>query len=364
MRDAADMEQMRKRHTGRHLVVGGLLLALTAGSAQAGNSDLCFRGVNLSGAEYGEADGKEGINFTYPSQATVKYFADKGFDAVRLPFKWERLQRALGAPLDPLELERLKVSVAGLRAKGFTVILDPHNFGYYSGGKIGSAQVPARQFAQLWIRLAAEFANQDGIVFGLMNEPYDIDPKDWLDAANQAIAGIRAVKARNLILVPGTYWSGVSSWETDFGKGANGPVMLGVRDPIDNYGFEVHQYMDEDLSGTHRACVNADIAVNAIARLSEWLRTHDKRAFLGEFGGSEDPDCLAGLTRMTKQMADDSDVWLGWTYWAGGDWWPEGEGNNIKPTSKGDRKQLSALVPNLSPSASKPGSCAIIPPQG
>ncbi len=358
------MKPMMKLGAGRRFVVAGLLLAIAGGAAEAGNADLCFRGVNLSGAEYGEADGKEGINFTYPSQTTVNYFADKGFDAVRLPFKWERLQRSLGAPLDPVELERLKESVAGLRAKGFTVILDPHNFGYYSGGKIGSAEVPARQLAQLWIRLAAEFANQDGIVFGLMNEPYDIDPKDWLEAANQAIAGIRAVKARNLILVPGTYWSGVSSWETDFGKGANGTVMRGVRDPIDNYGFEVHQYMDEDLSGTHEACVNADIAVNAIARLSDWLRANGKRAFLGEFGGSQEPACLAGLKRMTAEMADDSDVWLGWTYWAGGDWWPEEEGNNIKPTAKGDRKQLSALVPALSPVASKPGWCAIIPPSG
>jgi endoglucanase len=341
-----------------------LLASVAAASSEAGQADLCFRGLNISGAEYGDVDGIEGVNFTYPSALTVSYFADKGFDTVRLPFKWERLQPRLGEAFDRAELERLKASVAGLRDRGFMVILNPHNFGYYSGSNIGSADVSPRQFAQFWIRLAAEFTNQDGIAFGLMNEPHDIAPAVWLDAANQAIAGIRAVGARNLILVPGTHWSGVVTWGEDFGQGSNASVMLGVVDPIDNFAYEVHQYMDKDLSGTNEACVNADLAVDGMGKLSEWLRSHGKRAFLGEFGGSRDPQCLDGLTRMTDVMARDSDVWLGWTYWAGGDWWSPEEGNNIQPTAKGDREQLSVLVPTLQPAAADPGACVRIPPAG
>ncbi|NBB49588.1 cellulase family glycosylhydrolase [Rhizobium sp. CRIBSB] len=346
------------------VLFSGFLAMLVAGQGHASPADLCFRGVNLSGAEYGEFDGVEGVNFTYPSASTVSYFAEKGFDTVRLPFKWERLQPRLGEAFDRSELERLKKSVAGLRDKGFIVILNPHNFGYYSGHNIGSPEVPARQFAQFWIRLAAEFANEDGIAFGLMNEPHDVAPSVWLDAANQAIAGIRAVGARNLVLVPGTHWSGVVTWAEDFGRGSNASVMLGVIDPIDNSAFEVHQYMDKDLSGTNEACVNADLAVDGMVRLSEWLRSHGKQAFLGEFGGSKDPQCLDGLKRMTDQMAKDSDVWLGWTYWAGGDWWSEEEGNNIQPTAQGDRAQLSVLLPALEPASRDPGSCVRIPPAG
>ena len=337
----------------------GLAVLLSCGSLHAEPLDLCFRGVNLSGAEYGEADGVEGVNFTYPSAATVSYFAAKGFDTVRLPFKWERLQPALGGPLDRVELDRLKTSVAGLRAKGLSVILDPHNFGYYSGSQIGSADVPSRQFAQFWIRLAAEFANQEGIAFGLMNEPHDIAPAVWLEAANMAIAGIRTVGAGNLILVPGTHWSGVVTWGQDFGRGSNASVMLSVVDPLDRYAFEVHQYMDEDLSGTHETCVNVDLAVEGMNTLSDWLRTHGKRAFLGEFGGSSEPQCLEGLTRMTQEIAGNPDVWLGWTYWAGGDWWAEDEGNNIQPTSEGDRQQLSSLIPALNPEAQDRGWCVL-----
>lgn len=349
---------------GKCTALLGLVLSVTVSSTYAGPAGLCFRGLNISGAEYGQMDGAEGVDFTYPSASTVSYFAEKGFDAVRLPFKWERLQPKLGGGFEPTELERLKASVAGLRQKGFAVILDPHNYAYYSGYQIGSAELPARHFAQFWIRLAAEFANEDGIAFGLMNEPHDIAPAVWLDAANQAIAGIRAVGARNLILVPGTHWTGVVSWFEDFGQGSNADVMINVVDPIGNFAFEVHQYMDKDFSGTNEACVNADLAVDGIAKLSEWLRSHGKRAFLGEFGGSGEAECLAGLKRMTDQMARDSDVWLGWTYWAGGDWWPADEGNNIQPTEKGDRAQLSVLLPALAPAAANPGACVRIPPAG
>ncbi len=364
MRWDADMHLRALNSLRGRAVLSGLLAGFVASSASAGPADLCFRGLNISGAEYGEFDGVEGVNFTYPSASTVSYFADKGFDTVRLPFKWERLQPRLGEAFERTELERLKTSVAGLRDKGFLIILDPHNFGYYSGNNIGSAEVSPRQFAQFWIRLAAEFANEDGIGFGLMNEPHDIPPAVWLDAANQAIAGIRAVGARNLILVPGTHWSGVVTWPEDFGQGSNAKTMLGIIDPIDNYAFEVHQYMDKDLSGTNEACVNADLAVDGMEKLSDWLRLHGKRAFLGEFGGSKDADCLAGLTRMTDHMASHSDVWLGWTYWAGGDWWSPEEGNNIQPTAEGDRAQLSVLLPALKPDATDPGSCLRIPPAG
>jgi endoglucanase len=145
----------------------GLIFSAAASSVHAAPADLCFRGLNISGAEYGEVDGVEGVNFIYPSASTVSYFADKGFDTVRLPFKWERLQPQLGEAFERTELERLKASVAGLREKGLLVILDPHNFGYYGVHNIGSAEVSPRQFARFWIRLAAEFANEDGIAFGL-----------------------------------------------------------------------------------------------------------------------------------------------------------------------------------------------------
>ncbi|MBL0373515.1 glycoside hydrolase family 5 protein [Rhizobium sp. KVB221] len=327
--------------------------------AHAGSDDLCFRGVNLSGAEYGEVDGIEGTHFLYPTEKTKTYFAEKGFDTVRLPFKWERLQPRLGERFDSAEMERLRNAVDGLRAKGFTVVLDPHNFGYYGPDRVTSEKVSTRQFANFWTRLAVEFANEDHVVFGLMNEPYDISATNWLKAVNGAITGIRAAKARNLILVPGTHWSGVRSWQVDFGSGSNAEVMLGVKDSLDRYAFEVHTYFDEDSSGTHAECTKATEVAASFDKMTTWLRQHGQKAFLGEFGGSHQPACLEAIASTVRTLGDNSDVWLGWTYWAGGDWWSPTENMNIQPTEAGDKPQLLSLLSEMGTSSKAPGACSM-----
>lgn len=306
-------------------------------------SGVCFKGVNLSGAEYGDRDGIEGQHFIYPSEETIAYFVGKGMNIARLPFSWERLQPTLNSPLSATEVERLKLSVQRLREHGLTVLLDPHAYGYYDKARLGTPEAPAFAFADLWIRLAAEFANERAVLFGLMNEPYDIPATEWLDMVNQSIRGIRSVGARNLILVPGTRWSGAHSWRADHSGGSNADVMRGVQDPIGNYAYEFHQYLDADFSGTAGGCTAAEAAKSALIDVTAWLRDVGRKGFLGEFGGSQDEACLSGLTAMTKTLDDNADVWLGFSYWAAGEWWSPEEINNVQPTEKGDRKQLSAL---------------------
>jgi len=343
----------------RLLVLLGLgLLPAWAPSAFADAADLCFRGVNLSGAEYGEKGGVYGTDYTYPSEATVKYFAAKGMNSIRLPFKWERLQPLLGNRLNEEELQRLRDAIAMIRAEGMTVILDPHNYAYYDGKQIGTKEVPDFAFADFWARLAVEFANADGIAFGLMNEPHDVSATAWLQATNAAIAAIRAVKADNLILVPGTIWTGAHSWERDIPGGSNATVMLGVKDPASNYAYEVHQYLDSDYSGTHEACDNAGAANTALTQFTAWLRTNNKRGFLGEFGAAANAQCIAGLKQMVDTVAANGDVWLGWTYWAAGEWWSADEPMNIQPTPAGDRKQLPALMSGAEGKSSA-GTCIL-----
>lgn len=323
-------------------------LLVAAGSVAADAAEgVCYKGVNLSGAEYGDKSGVYGTNYIYPSEKTVAYFAGKGMNLVRLPFRWQRLQPVLGGKLDADELARLKTAVGLIRSRGMMVVLDPHNFAYYEKARLMTPELPGPAFADFWIRLSLEFANEEDVVFGLMNEPYDIPAEDWLSAANQAIAGIRAAGAGNLILVPGTNWTGVSSWESDREAGNNAKVMKDVDDPLDNFAYEVHQYMDEDFSGTHDTCPQAGQAVEAMERFTGWLKQRGARGFLGEFGGSKDPACLTGLAEMVDVMDRNPEQWIGWSYWAAGDWWPESEGNNIQPVRGDDRPQLAAVLQSL-----------------
>lgn len=337
------------------LVSASLMASADTGAA----AGLCYRGVNLSGGEYGDRHGIHGTDYIYPSEETILHFAHKGMNAIRLPIRWERLQPVLNQPLQAEEADRLRQTVAAIRRAGMTVILDPHNYGYYDKERIGKGTVGGAELADFWSRLAAEYGSDDGVVFGLMNEPYDISAPEWLDVANQSIAAIRTAGASNLVLVPGTIWTGVATWFNDIPGGSNASVMLGVKDPADRYVLEFHQYMDSDYSGKHRSCEKAAEVQQAVLKLTDWLRENGRRGFLGEFAGSSDSECLSGLEGLTGLMAANSDVWVGWTYWAAGEWWPVEEPFNIQPgPGRPHRPQLDILERAIAAAPADPDRCA------
>lgn len=345
----------RSFRRSRRVAAALAILGVVSGPAQA--ADPCFRGVNLSGAEFGKPEGVAGTDYTYPSDETITYFAKKGFTSVRLPFLWERLQPQLRGELDPGELGRLKESVEKLRAAGLRVVLDPHNYARYHDGVIGSDSVSSDDFADFWGRLARPFANQPDIAFGLMNEPHDMPAEQWLDAANAALARIRGERADNLVLVPGTAWTGAHSWQGGGYGTPNGVAMLGVVDPVDNFAYEVHQYFDGNFSGTGEDCSRAGDAVAAVEDFTRWLREHGKRGYLGEFGVPKDEACVLALADMVAVVEGNRDLWVGWAYWVAGDWWPESEALNIQPTAEGDRPQIKGLAPALKDFSASGSSC-------
>ena len=337
-----------------------LVAAMVAFATPLEAGAACLSGVNLAGAEFGKGRGTFGKDYTYPSAATIAYFAGKGFNAARLPFRWERLQPRLKRGFDRAERKRLAEAVKALRGAGMTVILDPHNYASYGDKPIGSPDVPDSAFADFWRRLAEDYKGDAGVQFGLMNEPHDLPAIQWLASANAAIAAIRQTGAKNLVLVPGTLWTGAHSWEEEQEGGANGTVMLGIEDPADNHAYEVHQYLNGDFSGKTETCERADDAVKALERFTDWLKRNGKRGFLGEFGGSADRACLDGLARMAALVHKEAEVWTGWAYWAGGDWWPATEPLNIQPTAEGDRPQLAALIAGGGLPA-RAGNCPALP---
>lgn len=305
-------------------------------------------GVNLAGADFGQnIPGVYGTDYRYPTHDDVDYFYDKGLRMLRVTFKWERLQRSLGAEFDPVELGRLDDLVGYALQKGAVVLLDPHNYARYGGKLIDSdvAGAPTRaHFADFWTRLAGHFRDESRVLFGVVNEPYGISPEAWLVINNAAIAAIRATGATQPIFVPGVAYSGAHSWIST----RNGEVMLGVVDPLDNYVYDVHQYFDSDSSGTSRTCVSATIGVERLQKFTAWLIEHNKRGFLGEFGASVDPPCLPAIDNMLSYIDQHRDVWVGWTYWAGGSRWPTQEKYTVKVNEDGTPKlQLLELLKHL-----------------
>ncbi|AJY45818.1 glycoside hydrolase family 5 protein [Martelella endophytica] len=334
----------------RMLAASAAIIATTLAplSAQAAGCEMTLHGINLSGAEFGQPGDPYGQGYIYPSESTIKAFADDGFNAVRLPFLWERLQPTLNGTLDATELSRIKDTVETLRDNGMVVILDVHNYARYHGEMIGTPNVPVAAFADFWKRLSAVFANDDDVIFGLMNEPHDISAPAWLAAANAAIDAIRTIGAGNLVLVPGTAWTGAHSWSQTFYGPSNASVMAQVVDSSNNFAYEVHQYTDDDFSGKNADCSKIDDAVSALNDFTSWLNANDVQGFLGEFGTTEQIQCLRGLKQMVDVVQQNPRAWLGWAYWAGGDWWPKDSPMIIHSNPRdGGTQQLRTLQPVL-----------------
>jgi endoglucanase len=311
-------------------------------------SNLQWRGVSLAGAEFGvniRGDGTFG-NYIYPEVNSVDYFKNKGMNLVRLPFRWERLQPALNQSFDTAELSRLQNFVDGTTAKGVSVLLDPHNYAHYRGNVIGQNGISYAAFADFWARLATVFKNNPKVLFGLMNEPFEISTETWVSAANAAIQRIRATGATNTIMVPGNAWTGAHSWTQNGYGTSNAVAMKQISDPGNNIVFEVHQYLDSDSSGMKSDCVSANIGVERLKSFTDWLRANGKRGFLGEFAGANNTVCTQAVSTMLDYIETNKEVWAGWAWWAAGPWWDDYM-FSIEPSNGTDKPQMSALMSHL-----------------
>jgi endoglucanase len=330
------------------LVACLFLLSASPGPVSAQTTRvLKYACMNLSGAEFNSSK-KPGTlykDYTYPGDSDYAYYASRGMNVVRLPFLWERLQPQAGEALDGQQLSLLRTAVKRAKAQNLHVVLDVHNYGKYQGKRIGTAETPVAVFAGFWGRLAAEFKDDDSVIFGLMNEPNGIGAKDWAGAAQAGLNAIRATGARNLVLVPGTAYSGAHSWNgSGYGGTSNGEALLAIADPVGRIAFEAHQYLDADYSGTSGQCQSEQIGAQKLKGFTDWLREHHKVGFLGEFGVGSDPVCLAALEAMLEHIETNSDVWLGWTYWAGGAWWKPDYPFNAQPDKAGNEKPQMAVL--------------------
>jgi aryl-phospho-beta-D-glucosidase BglC (GH1 family) len=299
------------------------------------------RGVNLAGAEFGERalPGVCDQHYTYPTAAELDYYKAKGLTLVRLPFRWERLQRSLYAPLDADELARLDAVVAAARARGLGVILDPHNYARYHGALIGTEAVPNAAFADFWQRVALHYRDETAIwAYGLMNEPHDTGGR-WPAAAQAGVSAIRTVDMTHTILVPGDGWSGAWRWDEH-------NADLWVTDPADKLLYEAHQYFDRNGSGAYAGGYDGEgaypaIGVDRLRPFTDWLRARNARGFIGEYGVPDsDPRWLVVLDQFLTAM---DAAGLSGTYWAGGPWWGDYH-LAVEPRNGQDRPQMPILV--------------------
>lgn len=348
----------------RYLLVYSVGFAISSNAAHAqtvpivppvmpmSTAALNLKGVNLSGAEYDASNitAVAGYKYTYPSNAEIDYYKSKAFTTIRLPFSGSRLQPVNGGALDVAELKRLRAVVDYAASKNMYVVLDPHEYGgrYDSVSKTKKMYgipggVSASVFGNFWKRVAVEFKSNPNVIFGLMNEPHKQTPKQWRAVAEYGVYGIRKAGAKQLILIPGTSWTGAHSWVSS----GNAAAWVGFQDS--NFAFEVHQYLDIDSSGRGTTCI-INKGSKALESASNWARTNRYKMFLGEAGWAANQVCLTEGNAMTQYMKRNADVWTGWTYWSAGKWIPQNYMYMLTPASllqPVDKPQMKALVDSL-----------------
>lgn len=227
----------------------------------ADGKETFYQGINLPQAGFGaqHIPGVAGKDYSWPTTSDVNLYADMGANILRISFLWERMQPHLNMPLEKRELAHLDALVAAAASRKATILMDVHNYGFYNKRLISFDAIPIAAFADLWTRLAAHYKDKPFVAFGPMNEPYRLTAEERAPIKQQIINAIRETGASQLILVPGTHWSGAHSWTSKDGRLSNAEALANFTDPAHHFIFEAHEYFDVDSSGTHPACVSEDV---------------------------------------------------------------------------------------------------------
>lgn len=322
------------------LVLGALHVLATAPAAHAagtaGNCANPVRGINLVQLPTGWRNGK--VELQFPGQEHVKYYADVGFNAIRLPITWEELQPELQGPLSSRYLDQIVDFLDKAEARKLPVLVELHNYDRYRNQLIGSEAVPLSAFQDVWRRLAAALKGHPAVyAYGLMNEPHHTN-RTWQSTAQYGVDGVREADRKHQIYVAGDDFSNAQLWPRIHPK----PFVV---DPENKIVYEAHMYLDDDFSGRYQIPLSASVDLKArvqtrLQPFIDWLNSHHQRGAIGEMGvPADDPRWLAGLEAFWD-LADANCV--EWFLWAGGRWRPTYE-LNLEPTKDGDKPQIRLL---------------------
>jgi pimeloyl-ACP methyl ester carboxylesterase len=314
-------------------------------------------GTNLGGMEsavwsqFVTATGPDHSHYPNYSTTLLNWLQSEGVGVVRYLVSWEDIQSSLGGTV-PSTLSAnyttywtdYITTVKALLARGISVICEPWQYNPACTDTDityrGTSFTPAN-FADFWAKFAtalnAATGNDQGLAFGLINEPHTqnngpagtvgITLVNWYACAQAAITAIRATGATNTILVPGMNYADSGSFMTN----GSAQQHLLLNDPLKNLAVSVHNYAGLGSTST-------TILRDTTSALVTWARANKVKVHVGEV--AIDAGAPAGtLAIATAQWADwtafvkaNSDVILGWCWFATGvgGWWDNGDSTGGK----------------------------------
>ncbi|CAK3894920.1 glycoside hydrolase [Lecanosticta acicola] len=304
---------------------GTATLALAAPSSKKRASGIQFWGVNESGAEFGSSNipGTYGTDYTWYNLSTIDTFTARGMNAFRVNFLMERLaQNTMTSTLNAGYLANLTKTVNYITGKGAYALIVPHNYGRYNNQIITSTS----DFETFWKNVATQFKGNSKVMFDTNNEYHDMSSTLVAQLNQAAINGIRSAGATSqYITVEGNAYTGAWTWTTTEGTDGktNADAMGNLTDSSNKLIYQMHQYLDSDGSGTSATCVSKTVGSERLKAATTWLKNNGKKGLVGELAGGVNDVCEAAVLDMLTYLADNSDVWTGWLWWAAGPWWAD-----------------------------------------
>ena len=290
-----------------------------------------YFGVNIAGGEQDPTSTRPyAYDYIYPRQIEVNYFQSVGMGLIRMPVTSQRIYTSAYGLINTTQLALFQPIIEYCCENNIYVVFDPHDYGYIWDSRINANRLigvdpeAAPLFADFWSRIATLFQNYPNIIFGLMNEPHIQTAAQWVAGASPAITAIRATGATQLITIPGVNYTNAYSWVSSGSAAAWLAAVQGGIDPLNNYVFELHDYLDSDGSGTHPAC--AAIGDTRLTTATAWAAANSQKLFLGETGWTPDPyqstvtNCLAQSEIVMSYLNSNQAQWLGMSYFNGGSW--------------------------------------------
>jgi endoglucanase len=308
-------------------------------------------GLNEASGEFGV--GNYNAKYAYPGKDRLNWAAKQGFGMLRVPFVFQNIQAASSGPINEAAMRQLDSVLNECKLQRIVCLLDMHNYGSYyfdnsatSQGLPGTIEVSNARLGGLWAQIANRYKNNAYVWFDLMNEPNKQTALEWVKTSNAIAAAIRATGATNKIIFQGTAWEGAWTWVTS----GNATEMLKAYDPINNFAFEAHQYLDRDGSGTSPNCVPGSGATR-LDPFTAWLQKHGFQGILGEVGWAANNGCIVEARALledwrTAAASTNAGGYIGLTYWAAGPWWQDGYMYLAEPRpfpTGADPAQLEAL---------------------
>ena len=166
-------------------------------------------------------------------------------------------------------------------------MIDLHNFARFNGSIIGQGGPEDDALVNLWSNIAEKYKKNDRIVYGIMNEPHDLDIKIWATTVQKTVTGIRKAGALdNIILLPGDNFTNAET----FVSTNSADLLNEIKNPDgtkDNLVMDIHRYLDINNSGQHQECTTDN--VEAFKTVAKWLRQNNRKAIVSETGASMDP---------------------------------------------------------------------------